>query len=408
MPIFPPMTNSYTDRAVPTFQALLRPAPVDSDAVIQAFIRMQHLQQPAVSAPYGMPNLPTLPNNAPNMGLSGAPQGHQNELLLALLGGLLQQKQVELTSAYLSATSSQERKNAVAPSVAQAPACIPLNGTGALSHQQALFAAMNEVQRQLQLQQQAVEMAAASAGANRQQPAWTSTGYAKPLEAQKQKQTSAVDNRGRQHMAPPTLSPQSQQLPASVSPVPRKRRRVPQNACAFIEKRVKNEEMALPPVRQAPTMTVVSIPVSSEDEEIDVVGDEASEGVAKSDQTASLIGSPVKDMDPNSPYRHHPDNLPKRNPEAALLEDYATVYALNGLSGVNRDELRTSLERALSELPTASPPPSTDIVSNVSVKTDSAYSSLQSSRATSNSNAHDGEQVKRTVGESKWPSKVQN
>lgn len=120
------------------------------------------------------------------MGLSGAPQGHQNELLLALLGGLLQQKQVELTSAYLSATSSQERKNAVAPSVAQAPACIPLNGTGALSHQQALFAAMNEVQRQLQLQQQAVEMAAASAGANRQQPAWTSTGYAKPLEAQKQ------------------------------------------------------------------------------------------------------------------------------------------------------------------------------------------------------------------------------
>lgn len=148
---------------------------------------MQHLQQPAVSAPYAMPNLPTLPNTASNMGVPTAPQGLQNELLLAMLGGLLQQKQVEVTSAYLPATSSQERKDAFLPSMAPAQATASPNGTGMLSHQQALFAAMNEVQRQLQLQQQAVAMAAVQASATKSQvPAWTATGHAKPLEAQKQ------------------------------------------------------------------------------------------------------------------------------------------------------------------------------------------------------------------------------
>lgn len=85
-----------------------------------------------------------------------------------------------------------------------------------------------------------------------------------------------------------------------------------------------------------------------------------------------------------------PFQLPQRDPEAALLEDFATVYMLNGLSGVNRDQLRNSLERALSELRTASPPPVLERQDKVIGKPDSAYSSLESSRSASNSNAHEG------------------
>ncbi|KAH7709820.1 hypothetical protein AAVH_22896 [Aphelenchoides avenae] len=66
-------------------------------------------------------------------------------------------------------------------------------------------------------------------------------------------------------------------------------------------------------------------------------------------------------IDSDSPHRHHPNYLPKRDPEAALLEDYATVYMLNGLGGLCEDRLEKSMEEALFDMPSDSSSPSPDV-----------------------------------------------
>ncbi|KAH7704758.1 hypothetical protein AAVH_28042 [Aphelenchoides avenae] len=104
---------------------------------------------------------------------------------------------------------------------------------------------------------------------------------------------------------------------------------------------------------------------------------------------APALSSPIfKFPDTTSPYRHHPDNLPKRDPESCLLEDYATVYMLNGLNGVPQQHFQTTLENALSELQSNSPPPLTRMTQN-RTRTDSAYASLASSRTASSSSPSD-------------------
>ncbi|KAH7708040.1 hypothetical protein AAVH_24712 [Aphelenchoides avenae] len=81
--------------------------------------------------------------------------------------------------------------------------------------------------------------------------------------------------------------------------------------------------------------------------------DSHEEDVEKHAATLSTIGS-------DSPHRHHPNYLPKRDPEAALLEDYATVYMLNGLGGLCEDRLEKSLEEAFFDTPSDSSSPSSD------------------------------------------------
>ncbi|KAH7715239.1 hypothetical protein AAVH_17390 [Aphelenchoides avenae] len=107
---------------------------------------------------------------------------------------------------------------------------------------------------------------------------------------------------------------------------------------------------------------------------------------------ASNDDSRVKSFNPNCPLRHHPENLPKRDPEACLLEDYATAYMLNGLSGVPQQQFQATLENALSELRSNSPPPPLTHAQS-RTRLDSAYGSIASSRATSRSSAPNDELV---------------
>ncbi|KAH7702029.1 hypothetical protein AAVH_30831 [Aphelenchoides avenae] len=107
---------------------------------------------------------------------------------------------------------------------------------------------------------------------------------------------------------------------------------------------------------------------------------------------ASNDDSRIKSFNPNCPLRHHPDNLPKRDPEACLLEDYATAYMLNGLSGVPQRQFQATLENALSELRSNSPPPPLTHAQS-RTRLDSAYGSIASSRATSRSSAPNDELV---------------
>ncbi|KAH7700297.1 hypothetical protein AAVH_32586 [Aphelenchoides avenae] len=122
----------------------------------------------------------------------------------------------------------------------------------------------------------------------------------------------------------------------------------------------------------------------------------STEGPSKSSAASPAVNAlkpPARTIDPNSPHRHHPDNLyltgsvwlPKRNPEAALLEDFATVYMLNGFSDVNRQELQKTLENALRELRTEDSSQSSTAAGSGKPE-DSAYSSSVSSRAASSSN----------------------
>ncbi|KAH7709823.1 hypothetical protein AAVH_22900 [Aphelenchoides avenae] len=94
-------------------------------------------------------------------------------------------------------------------------------------------------------------------------------------------------------------------------------------------------------------------------------------------------------VDSDSPHRHHPNYLPKRDPEAALLEDYATVYMLNGLGGLCANRLQKSLEEALFDMPSDSSSASPDdYLPNVS-----AYASPICSRASRNTDSNDGVNV---------------
>ncbi|KAH7695556.1 hypothetical protein AAVH_37382, partial [Aphelenchoides avenae] len=124
----------------------------------------------------------------------------------------------------------------------------------------------------------------------------------------------------------------------------------------------------------------------------------STEGPSKSSAASPAVNAlkpPARTIDPNSPHRHHPDNLPKRNPEAALLEDFATVYMLNGFSDVNRQELQKTLENALRELRTEDS--SQSAAAGSGKPEDSAYSSSVSSRAASSSNPPETETPANTA-----------
>ncbi|KAH7693058.1 hypothetical protein AAVH_39912, partial [Aphelenchoides avenae] len=118
----------------------------------------------------------------------------------------------------------------------------------------------------------------------------------------------------------------------------------------------------------------------SEGSPADEDGSESSESAEANNSTSPPA------LKKDDPHRHHPDNLPKRNPEAALLEDFATVYMLNGFSDVNRQELQKTLENALRDLRTEDSSPTENETPD-----DSAYSSSVSSRAASSSNAQEAE-----------------
>ncbi|KAH7695630.1 hypothetical protein AAVH_37308, partial [Aphelenchoides avenae] len=125
--------------------------------------------------------------------------------------------------------------------------------------------------------------------------------------------------------------------------------------------------------------TLRSLIVLSEGSSADEDGSEATESTEASNSTSPPA------LKKDDPHRHHPDNLPKRNPEAALLEDFATVYMLNGFDDVNRQELQKTLENALRDLRTEDPSQSSGHMENERPG-DSAYSSSASSRAASSSN----------------------
>lgn len=217
------------------------------------------------------------------------PPSVPNDLLLALLPQLFQKVHGEPPKVPVSLSQPAE-KTPLAPvqPEQQQPPAMSLNGVGMFSHQQALLNAMAEVQRQLQMQQQALELAAQQAATKRQQPQWMRSAFSSTVRSQTTTSTPPM-----LALAPPVGA--AQRLPSAVSPLPpKKRRRLAGDDSVVVEKRQRCEEAGKRMLYSIPEAVKETAVASAEDEEIDVVGDDNDQGAFPQAINLHTLGSSAR------------------------------------------------------------------------------------------------------------------
>ncbi|KAH7708041.1 hypothetical protein AAVH_24713 [Aphelenchoides avenae] len=251
-----------------------------------------------------------------------------------------------------------------------------------LSQQLPLLLVLSELQRQQQQQRWAAEVSVALQQ-QRQELCRASMGLLQHATT-----TQDVYSGCLRDDTPPVLQRQSTVKPSS----PKKRRHRGESPSA---KRARaSEALTVTGIKAAngteaivkDTMSLLTSPDGSAILQQLIEDDSSDEDLDRHTATSDAVDS-------DSPHRHHPNYLPKRDPEAALLEDYATVYMLNGLGDLCANRLEKSLEEALFDMPSNCSSFSPDgYLPNVS-PIDSACASPMCSRASSITNSNDSVNV---------------